>query len=399
MKSLIPPLALGLAVAGVLGAQGNSHRPVIVVFQDNVRFQDFAPFNVRDDRDSAQPHAWGYLDRGVAGAVRYQERRRGFRADHVFSHALRGFAARLSADQVRELENDSMVKHVEPDGVMSVTAQTVPWGISQIGANLSSAVAGDGGGAIPNVRVYIIDTGVSNHADLNRVAQVNFAGGKNDDCNGHGTHVAGTVAAKDDSADVVGVVPGAPVIGVKVLGCNGSGSTSGVIKGIDWVTANRQLPAVANMSLGGRQSDAMDEAVRRSAASGVFYSVSAGNNGTDACTGSPARAGAGADNGIVTTAATDPTNDDPYWSNWGTCVDLWAPGTSVLSTKLGGGTTTLSGTSMSSPHVAGTAALYLASQPAASAAAVEAQLKATAMSTGKLAHDGRPIKLVYARFY
>ena len=161
---------------------------------------------------------------------------------------------------------------------MSADAQTLPWGIDKIDADISSTRAGDGSGAVSNVNVYVIDTGVdATHPDLNVVGHVNFAGGPNRDCHGHGTHVAGTIAAKDNAYDVVGVAPGAPITGVKVLGCNGSGSNSGVIAGIDWVTANAIKPAVANMSLGGGASQAIDDAVRRSAASGVFYALAAGN--------------------------------------------------------------------------------------------------------------------------
>ena len=125
------------------------------------------------------------------------------------------------------------------------------------------------------------------------VGHVNFAGGPNTDCSGHGTHVAGSVAARDNATDVVGAAPGAPLTGVKVLGCNGSGTWSGVIRGVDWVTANAKKPAVANMSLGGGVSQAVDDAVKKSADSGVFYALAAGNDGADACKSSPARAGAG----------------------------------------------------------------------------------------------------------
>ena len=198
----------------------------------------------------------------------------------VYSHALRGYAATIPNARLAAVQADERVAYVEPDGEMSAVAQTLPWGIDRIEADVSSTRAGDGSGAVANVNVYVIDTGVdATHPDLNVVGHVAFAGGPNRDCHGHGTHVAGTIAARDDANDVVGVAPGAPITGVKVLGCNGSGSNSGVIAGIDWVTANAIKPAVANMSLGGGASQAIDDAVRRSAASGVFYALAAGNEG------------------------------------------------------------------------------------------------------------------------
>jgi subtilisin family serine protease len=279
---------------------------------------------------------------------------------------------------------------------MSAVAQTLPWGIDKIDADVSSTRAGDGSGAVANVNVYVIDTGVdTTHPDLNVVGHVAFAGGPNRDCHGHGTHVAGTIAARDDANDVVGVAPGAPITGVKVLGCNGSGSNSGVIAGIDWVTANAIKPAVANMSLGGAASQAIDDAVRRSAASGVFYALAAGNEATNACTRSPARAGAGTTNGIMTVAATDSADREASFSNYGTCVDVWAPGVSVLSTRKGGGTTTMSGTSMASPHGAGGGALYLSTHSGSSPSAVEGALTSAAQATGTTSRDGRSIVREY----
>ncbi len=365
--------------------------PVIVVFQDSAPFQSFEAEYRADDRARANPAAWEYLARGVAGATQAFERRHGFRADHVFSAAIRGFSAALTARQIADLENDPMVSYIEPDGVMTTVAQTLPWGIDKIDADLSSTAAGNGSGAVTNVNVYIIDTGVDTaHADLNVVGHVKFGIGPNEDCNGHGTHVAGTVAAIDNDQDVVGVVPGAPVTGVKVLRCSGSGSTSSVIKGVDWVTANAVKPAIANMSLGGGVSNALDAAVVSSAASGVFYSLSAGNNGVDACNSSPARTGQGT-NGIVTTAATDMSDAEASFSNVGPCVDIWAPGVNVLSTRLGGGTRTLSGTSMAAPHVGGGGALYLSSNTAATPTDVETALKNAAVATGTNSKDGAPI--------
>jgi serine protease len=182
--------------------------------------------------------------------------------------------------------------------------------------------------------------------------------------------------------------------GVKVLGCNGSGTTSGVIKGVDWVTANAQKPAVANMSLGGSVSQALDDAVRRSAGSGVFYAVAAGNSGANACNYSPARAGAGTNNGVMTIAATDTSDREASWSNFGNCVDVWAPGVSTLSTRVNGGTTTMSGTSMASPHGAGGAALYL-SRTNTTPASVEATLKTAATTTANRSKDGRTIRRLW----
>ena len=156
---------------------------------------------------------------------------------------------------------------------------------------------------------------------------------------------------------------------------------------------------MANMSLGGGPSRALDDAVRRSAASGVLYVLAAGNSGANACNDSPARAGAGTNNGIVTVAATDSSNREASWSNYGSCVDIWAPGVSVLSTYNNGGITTMSGTSMASPHVAGTGGLYLSRNPTASAATAEATLKANVLSPGTASKDGRAIKIVYAGRY
>jgi aqualysin 1 len=324
----------------------------------------------------------------------------GTKTTYVYRSALNGYAATIPTSEVDTLRADDRVAYVERDRTVSALAQTLPWGINRINADISSTLAGNGSGAVSNVRAYVIDTGVyRSHPDLNVVNHVNFASGQNNDCNGHGTHVAGTVAARDNASDVVGASPGLRLIGVKVLGCSGTGSTSGVIKGVDWVTANAVKPAVANMSLGGGPSQALDDAVRRSAASGVLYSLAAGNDGDDACTSSPARAGAGTNNGIVTTAATNSIDQEASWSNYGPCVDLWAPGVSILSTRKGGGTTTMSGTSMASPHIAGTGALYLSSHPTTAPAQVESQLKANALIPGTQSKDKRSIRLVYAGGY
>lgn len=401
-KRVLSGIFVALSVAILFGATISAQRgagsfSVIVVFKDDAPFQNYRGSYHEDERFQANPPAWGYLDHDVVGAVQALEGGFGFRADHVFTATIRGFAVRLTAQQIADLERNMLVARIEADGTMTVTVQTLPWGIDRIDADISSTKAGDGSGAVTSVNAYIIDTGIdAGHVDLNVLTHVNFAGGPNTDCNGHGTHVAGTVAARDNTVDVVGVAPGAPLTGVKVLGCGGTGSTSSVIKGIDWVTANARRPAVANMSLGGGASQTLDDAVRRSAGSGVFYSIAAGNNGADACNASPARAGAGTDNGIMTTAATDQSNAEPSWSNYGSCVDVWAPGVSILSTRRKGGTTTMSGTSMAAPHTGGTGALYLASNPAATTAAVETAIKANAAAATTKSKDGRAITLVYA---
>jgi len=314
---------------------------------------------------------------------------------YTYQYALEGYAARIPAQRLDEVRNDPRVAYVEPDQTAEIAAQTLPWGIKRVEAHLSSTRAGNGSGAVSNVNAYIIDTGLDKlHRDLYVKNHVNFTGdGRNRDCNGHGTHVAGTVAAKDNSRDVVGVAPGAPLTGVKVLGCSGTGAISGVIKGVDWVTAYAVKPAIANMSLAGGASDALDTAVNNSAASGVFYSLAAGNQGADACAYSPARVGAGTNNGIVTTAATTSSDAERSSSNYGACVDVWAPGASILSTRMGGGTTTMSGTSMAAPHIGGGAALYLSKNTSASPSAVEGALTSGVASLATLSKDGRSILL------
>lgn len=392
-------MAVVVMLPAIGSAQKTSSRfPVIVVFNDKVSLDGYSRRYQADDRAFDNPEAWEYLDHSVAGAVQAFEGAHGFRAEQVYSAALRGFSARLTAEQIKELENNPLIAYVEPDVTMYVNQQVLPYGIDRVDADISSTLAGNGSGSVTNVRVFVIDTGVGTHSDINKVNHLNFTGdGNNNDCHGHGTHVAGTVAARDNTTDVVGIVPGAPVTGVKVLGCDGSGATSNIVKGIDWVTANAVKPAVANMSLGGGVSTSLDDAVRRSAASGVFYALAAGNSGANACNSSPARAGAGTNNGIATVAATDRNNAEASFSNFGTCVDVWAPGVDTLSTRLGGGTTRFSGTSMASPHVAGCAALILSRTPTATPASVESTLKTQALGFGTVSKDGRAIRIANVR--
>jgi aqualysin 1 len=313
----------------------------------------------------------------------------GLQMRFVYTSAIEGYAAVFPNDRaLQRVQGAPRVDYVEQDQEIRAVEQTLPWGIDRIEADISSTLAGNGSGAVSNVNAYILDTGVYNHGDLNVVGHVNFRGdGQDTDCNGHGTHVAGTVAARDNLRAVVGVAPAAAVTDVKVLGCSGTGTTSGVIAGVDWVTANAAEPAIANMSLGGGKSTTLDTAVRNSAASGVFYSIAAGNGGNNACNSSPARSGAGTNNGIMTVAATNLNNEDPVWSNYGSCVDIWAPGVNIRSTKMGGRTTTKSGTSMAAPHGGGGGALYLSKNTAASPSSVEEALKLKTTKTGQLSND------------
>jgi aqualysin 1 len=369
-----------LSVPGVSGAAPPTPAPgagrpdaYIVVLKDGI-----------DPRGAADDHA----------------RRLGAEVGHLYRAALNGYAARIPAGRLAELRADPRVDYVEADGAVATTAQTLPWGINRIDADVSSTLAGNGSGSVGTTNAYIIDTGVSAHVDLNLVAHGNWTGdGKNYDCNGHGTHVAGTVGAKDDANHVVGAAPGVAVIGLKVLGCDGGGSMSNVIAAVDWVTSYAKKPAVANMSLSGGALRSLDDAVRRSASTGVLYVVAAGNSGANACNYSPARAGAGTNNGIVTVAATDSSNKEASWSNYGSCVDIWAPGVSIVSTYNNGGTATMSGTSMASPHVAGAGGLYLSRNTTVSPATAEATLKANVLSPGTASKDGRAIKIAYAGRY
>jgi len=331
----------------------------------------------------------------VANAI---ARRHGLWVGFVYSHALKGFSAVIPNEHVAAVRADERVAYIERDQTTYPEAQTLPWGIDRVEADISSTKAGNGMGAVSNVNAYIIDSGIYRHTDLNVVKHVNITrDGKNTDCNGHGTHVAGTVAAKDNSRGVVGVAPGAPLIGVKIISCAGMGAASTLIKGVDWVTAHAQKPAIANMSvgLGGNPSQTLDDAVRKSAKTGIFYSLAVGNKGESTCSGSPARTGAGINNGIMTVAATDELDQETSWSNYGSCVDIWAPGARILSTKLGGSTTTMNGTSMAAPHVGGGGALYLSENTGASPTSVEAALKGEAASPGTTSKDGRAIVLEY----
>ncbi|HEU4563387.1 MAG TPA: S8 family serine peptidase [Gemmatimonadaceae bacterium] len=320
--------------------------------------------------------------------------------DHLYLTALNGFSARLTPADARRMANDPAVAFIEPDQVVSVTATQSPvpsWGVDRVDQrplpmNGSYVYANTGAG----VNVYIVDTGIlTSHTDFGGRAVNGYDAIDGSlpaaDCNGHGTHVAGTVGGAK-----YGVAKGAKLWAVRVLDCTGNGTYSQVIAGIDWVRTHRVLPAVANLSLGGPVSAALDSAVTKLIASGVTVAVAAGNSNTDACTNSPARVGA-----ALTVGATTSSDYRATFSNYGKCVDLFAPGQSIVSDWYTSttATTTLHGTSMSAPHVAGAAARYLESAPSASPSQVASALlgNATGTTVGN-AGSGSPNKILYTGF-
>ena len=401
MNKTLSAVLLVLTAAAPAWAQDKTY---IVRFKDNAVPQVKAG-SVRDDRVARDPEGWSHVGERVMGHVQTLEKRHGVRAEAAFGTVFKGMSARLTPAQRQALQRDPSVDVIEEEQIFSikptgqvgttatVSTQSTPWGISKTEATQSYTLAGNGSGAIAGVRAYIIDTGIdTKNSDLNRAGHINFAGdGRNTDCNGHGTHVAGTVAAADNKSAVVGMGPGVAVYGVKVLNCQGSGTTTSVIKGVDWVAANAIKPAVANMSLGGGVSQLLDDAVRNAASKGIFFSIAAGNSATQACNSSPARVGGGGTPGVMVAAATDVSDLEASFSNYGACVDIWAPGVNVPSLKLGGGTVAMSGTSMASPHVGGAAALYLGRYPTATSSAVVSYLKQMAVQTGTLSKDGRAV--------
>lgn len=293
---------------------------------------------------------------------------------HVYEHALRGFAATVPAARLGALQADPRVQYIEQDQVFTTFAQSMPTGINRIDADLNAKAKIDGSDERVNADVAIIDTGIDlDHPDLNVYKNVTFVRGtrSGDDDHGHGTHVAGTVAALYNGIGVVGVAPGARLWAVKVLNKNGSGFTSDIIKGVDYVTANASEIEVANMSLGGGNSTSLNDAIKNSANKGVVYAVAAGNSATDAANTSPANSpdvlcvSAIADfngqcgGGAAATCRSDVDDTFADFSNYGSVVDIAAPGVCILSTWKDGTYSTISGTSMASPHVAGAAALYL----------------------------------------
>ncbi|MFF9867994.1 S8 family serine peptidase [Streptomyces sp. NPDC013953] len=350
--------------------------------------------------DTAVPDSWIVVLKD--GSTRAADL--GVTPQREYRSALTGFSGTLSRARAAALAADPRVAYVEQNRTvrLNATQPDATWGLDRIDQrSLPLSTTYTYGTTASNVNAYIIDTGIrTSHSEFGGRAVVGtdtVGGGQNgQDCQGHGTHVAGTVGGR-----TYGVAKAARLVAVRVLDCNGSGTTAGVIAGVDWVTANAVKPAVANMSLGGGASATLDSAVARSIASGVSYTVAAGNGNIlglpeKACNTSPARVPE-----AITVGATDNADKRASFSNYGTCVDLFAPGVKITSAWRTGdtATNTISGTSMAAPHTAGVAALYLARHPAASPAQVRDALVGNA-TPGKVqnALTGSPNRLLYSLF-
>src|SRR6185503_13870908 len=270
---------------------------------------------------------------------------------HTYKHALKGFSAELSEKEALKIAEDPRVKYVEEDGIVSIDATQSPatWGLDRIDQRdlpLSNSYTYNF--TASGVKAYIIDTGIlTTHTQFGGRAIHGRDAVNNDndatDCHGHGTHVAGTVGGS-----TYGVAKSVTLVAVRVLDCSGNGTDSGVIAGIDWVTSNHSAgqPAVANMSLGGGISSALDTAVNNSINDGVTYAIAAGNDNTNACNSSPARVA-----NAITVGSTTSTDARSSFSNFGTCLDIFAPGSSITSSwnTSDTATNTISGTSMATP--------------------------------------------------
>jgi subtilisin family serine protease len=333
---------------------------------------------------------------GVPATARSLRGTYGGKVGYTYEHALSGFEISVGEAAARRMAADPRVSYVQRNGVFRVTTtqSNPPWGLDRIDQRalpLSSSYTYDT--TASNVHAYIIDTGIRfSHQQFGGRAVSGRDTVDNDnnasDCAGHGTHVAGTVGGS-----TYGVAKGVQLVAVRVLNCSGSGSTAGVVAGIDWVTANAIKPAVANMSLGGGADSTLDAAVNRSIASGITYAVASGNDNANACNGSPARVPA-----AITVNAVTSTNARAGFSDYGSCTDIFAPGNQILSSWYTSdtATNTISGTSMATPHVTGAAALVLAVNPGYTPAQVAAALVADA-TAGVVTNpgSGSPNLLLY----
>jgi subtilisin family serine protease len=332
----------------------------------------------------------------VTSASQALAKRYGGEVRNNYLATVRGFQAGMSATEAAHLAADPSVAYVQQDAKVSIDAtQTgATWGIDRLDQKVLPLSTTYTYGTASNVTAYVLDTGIRiSHTDFGGRATYgwNFIDGNADasDCNGHGTHVAGTIGGR-----TYGVTKDVKLVAVKVLDCTGSGSYSAIMAGVDWVTAHAVKPAVANMSLGGPVYQALNDAVTRSIASGVTYAVAAGNDNKNACQQSPA-----VTPNAITVGATDNADTRASFSNYGTCVDLFAPGSRITSDSNSSNTATkmMSGTSMASPHVAGAAALYLATHTTATPAQVrDALVSGATPAIVSSAGAGTPTRLLNA---
>jgi subtilisin family serine protease len=363
-----PPASAAAAEGQIVGVSAAAVVPdsYVVVFRDTVA------------ADAVQSHAAGLAAKfgGTTG--------------HIFRYALRGFEVSMSEQSAKRLAADPSVAYVQRNGIYTISGTQSPtpsWGLDRIDQrNLPLNNSYTFPTTASGVKAYIIDTGIRfSHNDFGgrAVSGVDeIDGGTADDANGHGTHVSGTVGGA-----TYGVAKGVTLVGVRVLNAAGSGTTAQVAAGIDWVTGDHQAgqPAVANMSLGGGVDTTLDSAVANSIADGITYAIAAGNdNGADACNTSPARVPA-----AITVGSTTMTDARSSFSNIGTCLDIFAPGSSITSDWFSSdtATNTISGTSMATPHVTGAAALVLAQNPSFTPAQVRDSLVNNA-TTGVVTNPG-----------